>query len=455
MTAEQSARAQDTEFLNKIRMSGNSERILAIGDFLMQKMGMEMPRRLTKFTYGHYNANGEVTAAERVPLQHNVNVPPGMRQQKGSSADTFDTTNQIEGSYQFFVNGVSFVLVRGRDDGTQVHQVTREEIVVVVPETQNIFGKVAQVDPMSDPEHFLWLWMHPRNLSAPCNLSAQEANRYGIEIRKANEWLLPNKGPRLKMNAGSEAKHRIMENTNEAARLTAKVRDLNDADLKRLALATGVRPLEIADETVPMPQVWRTHLYNVINDISNLKTAIERKAKLSTLLDGGDEYVRKIISRAINIGALEQVDTEFYLVDLEGKQSQPDVLPRYVMHEEETGFGMDWLAMKLEHDKRESLVNIIDNMAVQHENKRKQANGGRELSAEQASAIDRAVLLGKIVEVQTTNKGNGNWQLADGEVLCTWKGMSKEDKIKQLYTWASSFEFGSVLLKIGLAEDAS
>jgi hypothetical protein len=442
----------DADRLREISNYGNSERVRELGDYILQRMGLELPRRMVTFTYAHYGTNGEVIAPERVPLQHNVNVPPGMKQQKGtSSADTFDTTNQIEGEYQIFVNGVPFQLARGREDGSILHPVTNKQMVVVIPETQNIFGKHRQVDPMEDPEHYLWLWMHPRNVGAPCNMSRQEMAKIGIDIRKTGKFLTPNGSPKIKANAGTEARHKAIETTNETGRLTVKVANLNDIDLKRMALATGVRPLEIADDSVPMPQVYRSHLYNVLNDNTGMKASVERRAKLVTMLDGGDGFYKKIIDKAISIGALVQDGTEFYLVE-DGVQSQPDVLARYVVAPEQVEFAADWLSMKLEHDKRENLIHIIDVASTKMSNA---TYGGREASNDAVAAIDRAFFLGKLVEVQTLNKGNGNWQLEDGTVLCTWKGMSKDDKRKSLMAWASSISLPALLATLGLTDDAS
>lgn len=443
--------------LKEIRRSSNNERTVHLAEFLCKMLGTPFPTRPVVFDYDHYNAIGEVTVPERKPLTHRVNeVPRNMTQRtevapRGSRL--VETTNQIEGDYQLVVQGISIPIARGTDNHASIDPITKEEVVTVRPEVQNFKYRMRSVDPRDEPDHWAFLWMHPRNVDSPARLSRQEQERHGLTISMTSKFLKPNtsNGPKIRAQVRENAQKQAIINDVDTAKLITKIMAQSEATLREWSKQTNIN-LSRSNSDTPMKDLYISHLTGILNSNSALTTAKTAKEKLKAIMAGGEGFYLEVIQKAMKAGVLICENKEFYLLDSEGRQTQPDSLSRYILVDECLDIPDLWLAGELDIDKKEALISLIDRTADESVMSVTVANG-REVSAEAVAAIDQAIATGKIKWV-STKSGKGEWRLvSDKSVITEGRGVSDEQKRKVLMTYAAAVSLGTLLLSIGMVED--
>lgn len=448
--------------LDALVKKGNAERIVGIGSILLEVMGMEVPRSQQTFLYDRYNSAGMQIAEGRKNIGF---APPGTPRDQVRNVRTsvipghhasrgLPTSNYIEGEYLLTINGRTFMLARG-DESTETYDpVNGATVVNIKPKAQNFPQKARVVNPIHDTEHWMWLWMHPRNVDSPARLCAEGMPFFdkfadaGITLKMSSFYYESYNTPLIKANSRENAIAAKIGDDNDAVRYTTKIGTLKPDQLKALSLASGIVMSDM-DRTVSKEDLYRSHLYRVVTYSGTDEAGTRNRDKIRALLNGGDDYHAKVVQDAAECGALVEDNGEFFIVGLDGSHSQPEYLDFYTVPPHSRENAMGWLAAEIEYKRDDKLLNAIDMAANEHKNR---AYGNREVKPDAVSAIDHAIATGRLKAVETT-KGKGNWTLEDGTVVCEWKGFAKEQQRKFLMTWASSFSVPALLAQLGIVEE--
>jgi hypothetical protein len=433
-------------------------RLLAIGEWLMGKFGMNYPRAVetwrwfSSMTEDGRNGGQPITASQTLPndpIYRAATLAMDVKSQAFHDKVLQDVPCHVAGQYTLSINGVVCEFVRGESSSSTFDAQLNRRVTNVQPKVQEFTGRVRDIDPRSNTGKMEWLffWLHPMNFHGPCRRTEAEQNAVGVTIfpvdhKYADDGYFK---PRICRDGSADARaKKVMEQADKVDML-AIVRKMENPDLRKISIATGMTDIK-PSEQVPLREQYLSHLYEVVYASSGSPEALSNLAKLKAMTARGYEHVIKAIQEAVQWAVLEMEDSQLYLVAPGGARTQPEELLQYLVPVHAHESWEDWVASRCSASNHDALVALLE-MATA--GAQKAQLGDRTITHDITAAVDRAYRLGTI---QLDSKAKA-WTLADGEVLkCPGRFGDKDAQHKHLLHYMASMSPAAALAKLGVAD---